>query len=70
MVSLRIGARRDCASSFSNTLQSSSSVRPNCSRADFPIVIHSDYIPRIQEVQASVYDVIREMLEVYSRGQG
>jgi D-sedoheptulose 7-phosphate isomerase len=38
--------------------------------ADFPIVIHSDYIPRIQEVQASVYHVIREMLEVYSRGQG
>jgi D-sedoheptulose 7-phosphate isomerase len=31
--------------------------------ADFPIVIHSDYIPRIQEVQASVYHVIREMLE-------
>jgi D-sedoheptulose 7-phosphate isomerase len=38
--------------------------------ADFPIVIHSDYIPRIQEVQASVYHVIREMLEVYGRGQG
>jgi len=38
--------------------------------ADFPIVIHSDYIPRIQEVQASVYHIIREMLEAYSRGQG
>jgi D-sedoheptulose 7-phosphate isomerase len=36
--------------------------------ADFPIVIHSDYIPRIQEVQASVYHVIREMLEVLGRG--
>ena len=32
--------------------------------ADFPIVVHSDYIPRIQEVQASVYHVIRESLEV------
>lgn len=31
--------------------------------ADFPIVVHSDYIPRIQEVQASVYHVIREALE-------
>ena len=30
---------------------------------DFPIVVHSDYIPRIQEVQASVYHVIRETLE-------
>ena len=38
--------------------------------ADFPIVIHSDYIPRIQEVQASVYHIIREMLEAYSHGQG
>jgi D-sedoheptulose 7-phosphate isomerase len=37
--------------------------------ADFPIVIHSDYIPRIQEVQASVYHVIREILEVLHRGQ-
>ena len=37
--------------------------------ADFAIVIHSDYIPRIQEVQASVYHIIREMLEVFSRGQ-
>ncbi len=31
--------------------------------ADFPIVVRSDYIPRIQEVQASIYHVIREALE-------
>jgi D-sedoheptulose 7-phosphate isomerase len=31
--------------------------------ADFPIVVRSDYIPRIQEVQASVYHVILETLE-------
>lgn len=37
--------------------------------ADIPIVVHCDYIPRIQEVQASVYHVVREMLEVISRGQ-
>ena len=36
--------------------------------ADFPIVVHSDYIPRIQEIQASVYHVIRESLEVLARG--
>ena len=36
--------------------------------ADFPIVVHCDYIPRIQEVQASVYHVLREMLEVIFRG--
>ena len=30
--------------------------------ADFPIVVHSDYIPRIQEVQASVYHIICETL--------
>ncbi len=33
------------------------------SLADFPIVVPSDYIPRIQEVQASVYHVIRQGLE-------
>ncbi len=33
--------------------------------ADFPVVVRSDYIPRIQEVQASIYHVIREMLEVF-----
>jgi len=32
--------------------------------ADLPLVVRSDYIPRIQEVQASTYHVIREALEV------
>ncbi len=32
--------------------------------ADFSLVVRSDYIPRIQEVQASTYHVIREILEV------
>jgi D-sedoheptulose 7-phosphate isomerase len=31
--------------------------------ADFPVVVHSDYIPRIQEVQASIYHIIRETME-------
>jgi D-sedoheptulose 7-phosphate isomerase len=31
--------------------------------ADFPVVVNCDYIPRIQEVQASVYHVIRESLQ-------
>ncbi len=35
--------------------------------ADFSLVVQSDYIPRIQEVQASTYHVIRETLEVLSR---
>jgi D-sedoheptulose 7-phosphate isomerase len=35
--------------------------------ADFPVVVASDYIPRIQEVQASIYHVIREALEVLRR---
>ena len=35
--------------------------------ADFPIVVRSDYIPRIQEVQASIYHVLRESLEVLGR---
>jgi D-sedoheptulose 7-phosphate isomerase len=35
---------------------------------DFPVVVHCDYIPRIQEVQASIYHVIRELLEVLDRG--
>jgi len=26
-------------------------------------VVRSDYIPRIQEVQASIYHIIRELLE-------
>jgi D-sedoheptulose 7-phosphate isomerase len=37
--------------------------------ADFPVVVSCDYIPRIQEVQASIYHVIRESLEVLNRGQ-
>jgi D-sedoheptulose 7-phosphate isomerase len=37
--------------------------------ADFPVVVQCDYIPRIQEVQASIYHIMREMLEVLSRGQ-
>jgi D-sedoheptulose 7-phosphate isomerase len=36
---------------------------------DFPLVVPCDYIPRIQEVQASMYHIIRESLEVLSRGQ-
>ncbi len=31
--------------------------------ADYPIIVRSDYIPRIQEVQASAYHVLRETLE-------
>lgn len=31
--------------------------------ADFPLVVPSDYIPRIQEVQASMYHVLRDALE-------
>jgi D-sedoheptulose 7-phosphate isomerase len=37
--------------------------------ADFPIVVPCDYIPRIQEVQASIYHIIRETLEVLDRAQ-
>jgi D-sedoheptulose 7-phosphate isomerase len=36
---------------------------------DLPIVVHCDYIPRIQEVQASIYHIIREMMEEVHRGQ-
>ena len=36
--------------------------------ADFPIVVRSDYIPRIQEVQASIYHVMRECLGEIGRG--
>ena len=39
------------------------------SLADFPIIVRSDYIPRIQEVQASAYHVIFETLEVMNRGR-
>jgi D-sedoheptulose 7-phosphate isomerase len=31
--------------------------------ADSPLIVRSDYIPRIQEVQASIYHLIRETLE-------
>jgi D-sedoheptulose 7-phosphate isomerase len=37
--------------------------------ADFPLITRSDYIPRIQEVQASTWHVIRETMEVISRGE-
>jgi D-sedoheptulose 7-phosphate isomerase len=30
---------------------------------DIPIVVRSDYIPRIQEIQASIYHTIRELME-------
>jgi D-sedoheptulose 7-phosphate isomerase len=36
--------------------------------SDHCIVVQSDYIPRIQEVQASIYHIIRECLEVHGRG--
>ena len=36
---------------------------------NWPLVVHCDYIPRIQEVQASIYHIIRETLEVLRRGQ-
>lgn len=39
------------------------------SLADFPLVVRCDCIPRIQEVQASVYHIIRESLETYARGE-
>ena len=31
--------------------------------ADFPLIVRSDYIPRIQEVQASIYHLICETLQ-------
>jgi D-sedoheptulose 7-phosphate isomerase len=36
--------------------------------ADFPLIVRSDYIPRIQEVQASIYHLIRELLEAPAHG--
>ena len=39
------------------------------SLADFALVVRCDYIPRIQEVQASIYHVICEMLEGLRHGQ-
>jgi D-sedoheptulose 7-phosphate isomerase len=35
--------------------------------ADFPVVVNCDYIPRIQEVQASIYHVIRESLQMLNQ---
>lgn len=31
--------------------------------ADFPLIVRSDYIPRIQEVQASIYHLLCELLQ-------
>jgi D-sedoheptulose 7-phosphate isomerase len=36
--------------------------------ADHAIIVRSDYIPRIQEIQASAYHVLRDTLEVLHRG--
>jgi D-sedoheptulose 7-phosphate isomerase len=36
--------------------------------ADFPVIVRSDYIPRIQEVQASIYHLICETLEDLRHG--
>jgi D-sedoheptulose 7-phosphate isomerase len=36
------------------------------SLADFPLIVRSDYIPRIQEVQASIYHLLREGLEGFA----
>jgi len=36
--------------------------------ADHPIVVRCDYIPRIQEVQASIYHVMRDALEGFADG--
>jgi D-sedoheptulose 7-phosphate isomerase len=36
--------------------------------ADFPLIVRCDYIPRIQEVQASIYHVVREALEGLDHG--
>lgn len=37
--------------------------------ADHPLVVHSDYIPRIQEVQASIYHTICELVERINRAE-
>jgi len=37
---------------------------------DTAIVVPSDYIPRIQEVQASIYHVMRDAEEALSRADG
>jgi D-sedoheptulose 7-phosphate isomerase len=38
--------------------------------ADHAVVVRSDYIPRIQEVQASVYHVLRGLVETLTRERG
>jgi D-sedoheptulose 7-phosphate isomerase len=38
--------------------------------ADHAVVVRSDYIPRIQEVQASVYHVLRGLVETFVRERG
>lgn len=35
--------------------------------AEHPLIVRSDYIPRIQEVQASIYHILRELLEGLGR---
>lgn len=35
---------------------------------DYPLIVRSDYIPRIQEVQAFIYHTIRQMLEITAHG--
>ena len=36
---------------------------------DYPLVVTCDYIPRIQEVQASIYHIIRDSLEELGRAR-
>ena len=38
--------------------------------ADHAVVVRSDYIPRIQEVQASVYHVLRDLIETLTEQRG
>jgi D-sedoheptulose 7-phosphate isomerase len=38
--------------------------------ADHAVVVRSDYIPRIQEVQASVYHVLRGLIETLTKERG
>jgi D-sedoheptulose 7-phosphate isomerase len=38
--------------------------------ADYAVVVRSDYIPRIQEVQASAYHVLRGLVETLMRERG
>jgi D-sedoheptulose 7-phosphate isomerase len=37
---------------------------------DHAVVVRSDYIPRIQEVQASVYHVLRGLIETLTEQRG